>query len=540
MKTFLHEDAVKSGHGSTPVNGPLTIIAVTLQLAACLFAQAAAAPAAAPPFIPQPAQVQMRSGSFTLSRDTAIVYAEGLEGVAKLAASQLGLRTVRSGSTEANAINLVTGRELRLEGYRLDVSTDRITIVGGSRAGVFYGVQTLRQTLPQGPLTQPATINCLSITDQPRFCWRGLMLDCSRTFQSIDYLKKTIDRIAFYKMNVLHLHLTDDQGWRMEIRKHPELTRKGARFSAKYAEPERYQGFYTQDQLRDLIEYASLRGVTIVPEIELPGHAMAAMVCRPDLSCPGKIPDDIFPYSKGPNGVEWNARCVFCAGNDDSFRFLEEVLDEVMQVFPSMFVHIGGDEVGKANWSKCPKCQARIKAEGLNDVDGLQSYFIRRIEKHINDKGRRMIGWSEILQGGLAPNAAVMDWIGGADPATRAGHDVVMSPTSHCYFDYPYTAIDEKLAYGFDPVARLSATQAAHVLGLQANFWSHIDREPPLVDRQLYPRLLSLAERAWSPATTTDWPSFSARLGAHLPRLLQMDASYHGMPAVEERQRDRQ
>ena len=181
------------------------------------------------------------------------------------------------------------------------------------------------------------------------------MLDCSRTFQSVDYLKKTIDRLAFYKMNVLHLHLTDDQGWRMEIKKHPELTKKGARFSAKYAEPESYQGFYTQDELRDLVEYASLRGVTLVPEIELPGHSMAALVCRPDLSCTGKIPDDIFPYSKGPNSADWNARSVFCAGNENSFRFFEEVLDEVMQIFPSEFVHIGGDEVGKDELEDLPQ-----------------------------------------------------------------------------------------------------------------------------------------------------------------------------------------
>ena len=354
------------------------------------------------------------------------------------------------------------------------------------------------------------------------------MLDCSRTFQSVEYLKKTVDHLAFYKMNILHLHLTDDQGWRMEIKKHPELTRKGARFSPKYNEPESNQGFYTQTELRDLVKYAQLRGVTIVPEIEMPGHTLEVLVCRPDLSCTGKIPDDIFPFFKGSNIT----RDIFCAGNDDTFKFLEDVIDEVVDIFPSTFIHIGGDEAPKERWKACPKCQARIKAEGLKNEHELQSYFIRRVEKHINAKGRRLIGWSEILEGGLAPNAAVMDWIGGGAEATEAGHDAVMSPTSHCYFDYSYKSISTEKAYAFNPVAKLSPDQAKHLLGIQANFWSHIDREPALVDRQLFPRLISLAERAWSPAETTDWNHFKSRLGAHLPILEKMDIRYYKPPVA--------
>jgi hexosaminidase len=215
---------------------------------------------------------------------------------------------------------------------------------------------------------------------------------------------------------------------------------------------------------------------------------------------------------------------VFCAGNDDSFQLLQDVLDELLEIFPSPFIHIGGDEVPKESWKACPKCQARIQADGLKDEHELQSYFILRIEQYINSKGRRLIGWSEILQGGLAPNTAVMDWIGGAAQATRAGHDAVMSPTTFCYFDYSYQRISSERAYSFEPCAGLTPAQAKHILGLQANFWSHIDREPERVDQQLFPRLLSLAERAWSPASCTDWPTFRARLEAQLPRLREMGA----------------
>jgi len=355
---------------------------------------------------------------------------------------------------------IVTKLKSGMEGYTLEVSPSEIVITAAEEGNAFYARQTLSQ------LTSSNRVPCVRIVDKPRFAWRGLMLDCSRTFQSLDYLHKTIDRLAAYKMNVLHLHLTDDQGWRIEIKKHPELTRRGAFFSAKYDEPDRHQGFYTQDQLRELVRYAAARYVTIVPEIEMPGHSHEVLVCRPDLACTGKVTDEIFPFFKGPNVT----RDVLCAGNDDTYRLIEDVLDEVMDMFPSQFIHVGGDEAPKDNWNLCPKCQARIKAEGLKNEHELQSYFIRRIEKYLNAKGRRLIGWSEILQGGLAPNAAVMDWIGGAGPATKAGHDVVMSPTRYCYFDYANGAISSERAYSFEPAAGLSAEQAKHVLGLQANF----------------------------------------------------------------------
>lgn len=420
------------------------------------------------------------------------------------------------------AVRFVHAGGLPTEGYEIEITPTGAVVRSSSDAGAFYASQTLDQ-LRLGDGSLP----CVSIRDEPRFSWRGLMLDCSRTFQSLDYLHKTIDRLAAYKMNVLHLHLTDDQGWRLEIAKYPELTQKGARFSAKYNEPESHQGFFSQQQLRELVAYAAQRGVTLVPEIEMPGHSLAALVCHPELSCTGKIPDDIFPFGNGP-GITHD---IFCAGNDETFKFIENVLDEVIEIFPSEFIHIGGDEAPKTRWKACEKCQARIKAKGLKNEHELQSYFIRRIEKHINAKGRRLIGWSEILQGGLAPNAAVMDWIGGAAAATKEGHDAVMSPTSHCYFDYSYAAISSARAFSFDPVAKLLPEQAKHELGLQANFWSHIDREPKLVDRQLFPRLLAIAERGWSPASDNDVTNFEARLAAQLPRLRQMGVHYRPEPA---------
>jgi len=268
--------------------------------------------------------------------------------------------------------------------------------------------------------------------------------------------------------------------------------------------------------MRELVRYAAVRHITIVPEIEMPGHALAALACYPQLPCNGG-PFELHPYTKGP-GIHED---VYCAGNDATFNFLEDVLTEVMEVFPSRIIHIGGDEAPKSRWKTCPKCQARIKGENLKDESELQSWFIRRVEKFVNSKGRSIIGWDEILEGGLAPNAAVMSWRGtaGAVQASKMGHAVVLSPTSHCYFDYPYTNINSQRAFSFDPLAELAPEAARRVLGLQANFWSHIDREPALVDRQLFPRLLALAERGWSPDDRDAWPDFARRARAQLPRL---------------------
>ncbi|NLP11167.1 beta-N-acetylhexosaminidase [bacterium] len=471
--------------------------------------------------IPQPVRTDYSSGHFTLTENTGIFCPAMLEETATIAAKQLGLNQPVNTGRRRKGIFLAMDPSLHREGYHLKVSREKIEITGGSKAGIFYGLQTLHQL--SGFEGLPAKVPCAAITDYPRFRWRGLMLDCSRTFQSLEYLKKTIDRIAYYKMNVLHLHITDDQGWRLEIKSRTELTEKGAKFHPEYNEPERHQGFYSQEEMRAIVRYAGSKGITIVPEIEMPGHSTAVLVCYPELSCTGKNVDKIFPFFKGPSVTP----DILCAGNEGTFALIEDVLDEIVEVFPAEFIHIGGDEAPKVRWEKCTKCQKRIREEGLTNEKGLQSYFISRVEKYIHSKGRRLIGWSEIIEGGLAPHAAVMDWIGGAKEATAKGQDVVMSPTSHCYFDYPYTSINSERAYGFDPVKDLSPGQSEHILGLQANFWSHIDREPELVDKQLFPRLLSIAERGWSPSECTDWDSFRPRLEKHLAVWRQMGINYY-------------
>jgi hexosaminidase len=470
--------------------------------------------------LPKPVQMLRLPGEFHLRPDTSVTAPDELQDLAILVADEFGLVNTHTSSARDGAVNLRVDTTLSAEAYELEINPSRINIIGGDAAGLYYGIQTLRQC--RG-LTSPSKFPCLKITDKPRFAWRGLMLDCSRTFQSIDYLRRTIDRMSFYKMNVLHLHLTDDQGWRLEIKSHPELTAVGSKFSPQYLEPPERQGFYTQAEMKELIAYASLRGVTIVPEIEMPGHSTALLACHPELSCTGKVPLHIFPFGKG----EAITQDICCAGNEATFRFFEEVLAEVINIFPSAYIHIGGDEAPKNRWQNCPKCQARMHAEGFNNANQLQSYFIRRIGKYINGKGRHIIGWSEILQGGLAPNAAVMDWIGGGREAAAAGHPIVMSPASHCYFDFSHGKINEKRVYSFDPLDGIPPAQSRFVLGIQACFWSHLARSPDLVDAQLFPRLLPLAERAWSPASTTDWADFQTRLQAHSLWLQFMDIKVH-------------
>jgi hexosaminidase len=358
------------------------------------------------------------------------------------------------------------------------------------------------------------------------------MLDCSRTFQSIEYLKQTLDRMAVYKLNVLHLHLTDDQGWRIEIMRYPELTARGAFFPAKYNEPAAHQGFYTQKQMRDLVAYAAARHITIVPEIEMPGHSLAALSVLPHLSCTGG-PFEIYPYKKefGPLITP----DIFCAGQEETFEFFSNVLAEVIDIFPSKYIHIGGDEAPKVRWKACPLCQKRIKDEGLKNEVELQSWFIRRAEKMVAAKGRRLIGWDEIAEGGLSPNATVMWWRAKSGQneteivknALHNGHETVMSPNTYCYFDYTYQRTDTLRAYSFEPIPpELDAAQAGLVLGLQACFWSHIDREPERVDYQLFPRLLAIAERGWSPKDTRDPADFSRRITSHAATLEQLGVHY--------------
>ena len=491
------------------------------------------------PVIPLPAVVQPGVGSFPVSGRT-VISAPGnsairmylREAVRQKTGLELQIDSTFVPSEPAAGtiiLKMFSGSaDLGREGYALLVSSDRVLATASAPAGLFYACQTILQLLSKDvesggtAASEVWSLPGLKIEDFPRFGWRGLMVDCSRTFQSLSYLRRNIDRLARYKLNVLHLHLTDDQGWRLEIKKYPKLTSTGAKFAPQY---KKEGGFYTQQQMKELIRYATQRQVKIVPEIEMPGHCLAALASYPQLSCSGKQ-FEIYPFFEGPN-IQDN---VFCAGNEEVFDFLEGVLDEVAGLFPCEFLHIGGDEVPNASWKACPKCRQRIREEGLADENELQSWFVRRIEKILNQRGKRLIGWDEILEGGLAPNAAVMSWRGmeGGIEAAGQGHEVVMSPTSHCYLDYTHEAISVEKAYSFEPLpGQLNQLQRKHILGLQGNIWTHIATNEADTDRQVYPRLIALAEVGWSPAALRDWQSFSGRLQEQLEELSRLGVQYY-------------
>lgn len=436
------------------------------------------------------------------------------------------------------------GERLGPEGYLLEVAADGILLRAAAPAGLFYGVQTLRQLLPAA-IERPGgaagarswPVPCVSIEDKPRFSWRGAMLDCSRHFFPKEFVLRWIDILAAHKLNTFHWHLTDDQGWRIEIKAYPRLTEVGAwrvdredkywnaREPQQPGEKATYGGFYTQDDVREIVAYAARRFITVVPEIEMPGHSKAALAAYPELSCTGG------PFTVQPGGY-WPITDVFCPGDERTFEFLENVLAEVVELFPGPFVHIGGDEVDKAEWRRCPKCRARTKVEGLADENELQSYFVRRIEKVLNAEGKRLVGWDEILEGGLAPRATVMSWRGteGGIAAAQAGHDVVMSPTSHCYFDYYQgDPAREPLAiggfvplskvYAFEPVPDvLTPDEAARVLGGQANLWTEYVADGRHAEYMALPRLAALAEAVWSAKDRRSFPDFAARFGGLLAR----------------------
>jgi len=426
------------------------------------------------------------------------------------------------------------------EAYQLRVTPFGIIVNAATAQGVFYAFQSLRQLMrldavpDAGGGKRAWNVPLVQIRDQPRFAYRGLHLDCARHMMPVDYVKRYIDQLAYYKMNRLHWHLTDDQGWRIEIRRYPKLQetaawRKETRVGHYSDEPvvydgTRYGGYYTQDEVRSVVAYARARGVTVIPEIEMPGHALAALAAYPELGCTGG------PYEAATTWGVFDD--VFCP-KEETFAFLEGVLDEVTDLFPSEYIHIGGDECPKTRWHECAHCQALIRQEGLKDEHELQSYFIRRIESYLNDKGRKIIGWDEILEGGLAPNATVMSWRGqqGGIEAARLGHDVIMTPGSPCYFDHYQAGPDgEPLAiggmntlesvYAFDPVPDvLTPDEAKHITGAQGNLWTEYIPTPDQADYMAYPRAIALAEVLWSPRTRRSWPEFTARLDQHFDRL---------------------
>lgn len=506
--------------------------------------------------IPHPASVTAGEGLFRLRADAPVVYDAGSAEAASAARSfcetlsRLGGPALSPSPSGAVAPGQRAAARFAIdatgpsgpEAYILDAGPDGVQILARTGAGLFYGGQTLAQLL-----TPDGEFAAVRIQDAPRFPWRGVLLDPARHFYTKDEVLRVLDLMALHKLNVLHLHLTDDAGWRLELKRFPRLTDVAAwrskpgfatdpRDVTAWNADGRYGGFYTQEDIRAIVDHAARRHITVVPEIEMPGHALSALVACPELSCTGG------PFEmQDQSAIQEN---VYCAGNDETFTFLEEVLGEVMGIFPGPWIHIGGDECPKTRWKSCSKCQARMRQENLKDEDELQSWFIRRIERFVNSRGRRMIGWDEILEGGLAPNATVMSWRGvsGGIAAAKAGHDVIMSPWSHVYLDYRQAPDGEPKAmgdrvtttetvYSYEPVPdELGPSEAEHVLGTQAQLWGEYVPNARHLDYMLWPRACALAEVAWSPKEARDWPGFQTRLHRHLGRLDALGVNYRREP----------
>jgi hexosaminidase len=506
--------------------------------------------------VPVPAKIKTTSGQFTINSKTKIVLTSNTEEMKNAVAifnhllnRAAGFRLeITENPATANAIICKLNASVsNKEGYKLSVQKELITLEAQTAQGIFYGMQTLRQLLPY-QIERPYlgnvawTIPCLEIEDAPRFIHRGLMLDVARHFYSKEFVMKFIDMLAYHKMNTFHWHLTEDQGWRIEIKQYPNLTKTGAyrnrTLEGHYTIPEkrkwdntRYGGFYTQEEIKEVLAYAKKRFVTVIPEIEMPGHAISALTSYPHLSCTG-----------GPFEVEglWGVFDDIYCPKEETFQFLENVLSEVIDLFPSQYIHIGGDEAPKKRWKNCAHCQALIKKEGLKDEHELQSYFIKRIEKFVESKGRRIIGWDEILEGGLAPNATVMSWRGeaGGIEAAKQNHDVIMSPNSYAYIDYyqadPKTqplAIGGYLplwkVYSYNPMpAALTPEEAKHILGVQGNLWTEYISTNSHVEYMAFPRGAAIAEIAWSPNEKKNYADFKERIIQQFKRYDEIGWNY--------------
>lgn len=523
----------------------------------CLFLLLLAGGAAArPDLIPLPRLMTAGEGVYTLTASTSLYYDPSvpeLQGYAERFAAGLRRTTglplplqILPGDTTAGDALYFTAHGARpewgSEGYSLEVTSAGGRIRANAAPGFFYGMQTLLQLLPpvvgsSEPVTGTAwRMECVTVLDQPRFAWRGVHLDVGRHFFPVEFVKKYIDMIALYKMNRFHWHLTEDQGWRIEIKKYPRLMEVGAWRNDGISGP--YGGYYTQEEVREVVAYAAERAIEVVPEIEMPGHSMAALASYPRLGCTG-----------GPYRVQFSWGVfddVYCAGRDSTFIFLEDVLSEVMALFPGPWIHIGGDECPKTRWRNCPDCQSRIKAEGLASETELQSWFVRRIERFLSANGRRLLGWDEILEGGIAPNATVMSWRGfeGGVEAARSGHDVVMTPHDYCYLNY-YQGVKtgepapvgeflplEKV-YGFEPVPdALTSGEAQHIIGAQACLWTEWIAESRKAEYMLFPRLCALSEVVWSEPAQRDYADFTRRMESHYERLQAADINVRIPPAA--------
>jgi hexosaminidase len=517
-----------------------------------------------PAIVPLPLKTEVQPGDFMLPAHGNIMAGPGAEVTGRYLAEELHRRTSLAlkvvsskGQTESGSIELgLVGQNsgLGTEGYTLTVTPKEVAIRASSASGLFYGVQSLLQLLPVTDKAEPRpeswSIPCVHIDDEPRFRWRGLMLDVSRHFFTKQEVEQLLDAMAWHKMNVFHWHLVDDQGWRIEIKKYPRLTEMGAWRQAvgfgleatattAYGPDGRYGGYYTQDDIREVVAYAQARHIEIVPEIEMPGHSSAALMAYPQFSCTGG------PFTTDLPGGVFNG--VYCVGNEDSYAFIDDVLTEVTALFPGPYIHIGGDEVPVDNWKKCPKCQARMQQQGLAKESELEGYFIRRVEKLVNAHHRRLIGWSEIREGGLAANATVMDWVGGAVEAATAGHDVVMSPLAFCYFDH-YQSLDTNKephsiggylplsqVYAFEPVpTNLPPAYEQHILGAQANLWTEYIPSFQHVEYMIFPRLCALAEVDWSPKASRNWEDFSRRIRIDCARLDQLGVNHRSLATIAE------
>ncbi len=496
--------------------------------------------------IPQPAELVNMEGTFTVDADTKILInneSEEMKNVAAFLSQHLEMfygienKEVNYSVTAPRKsvfIKLDPSLNTGKEGYHLTVNPKGIIVEAATPNGLFYGIQTIIQLMPAvKQQAEEVVLPSVEIKDTPRFAWRGLHLDVGRHFMPKEFVMKYIDYMAMHKLNTFHWHLTEDQGWRIEIKKYPKLTEVGSirkeTLIGHGSNPQNYDGtpyggFYTQEDIKEVVAYAAKRYVTVVPEIEMPGHALAALAAYPEYGCTGG------PYEVA---TRWGVfDDVFCAGKDTTFTFLQDIIDEVIPLFPSEYFHIGGDECPKAAWKKCPLCQKRKREEGLRDEHELQSYFVQRIEKYLNEKGKKLIGWDEILEGGLAPNAAVMSWRGteGGIAAAKQQHYVVMTPGSHCYLDhYQADPKTEPLAiggftplekiYSYEPIPEeLTESEAKFVLGAQGNVWTEYMKTPEQVEYMVYPRAAALAEAVWSPKGSKDYAGFKERMLSQIAR----------------------
>lgn len=521
------------------------IVAIILCILSCTKEKKVLAPAS---IVPKPVSLTQREGAVQWKEKTFIVAAsDDAIHVAELLVDLLREKEIdaeiKNAGEDELKIELIISDDpsLKEEGYSLSVTEKGAEIKSNSGAGLFYGAQTFLQLFQEENYT-----SFVEIKDYPRFNYRGLHLDVGRHMFTVPFIKRYIDLMSRFKLNHFHWHLTEDQGWRIEIKKYPKLQEIAAyrketvigrattrtRNQVKGYDGKRYGGYYTQEEIKDVVQYAADRFITVIPEIELPGHAMAALAAYPNLGCTGG------PYQPATTWGIFDD--VYCAGKEETFTFLQDVLDEVLPLFPGKYVHIGGDEVFKTRWEKCPNCKKRMKLEKLKNTDELQSYFIQRIEKYLNSKDRQIIGWDEILEGGLAPNATVMSWRGesGGIAASKGGHDVIMSPENWYYLDHAqdtsgnepvthsgFTPLKE--VYDYEPVpSSLTAEEAKHILGAQCNVWTEYMKTPEQVEYMAYPRALAMAETVWSPKESKDYNDFIGRMKQVVKRLEDWDVNY--------------